>query len=166
MERLGVDIGGVIIDPINDNTDTSFFGDNYLATTAVPGVFEALDEIVKSRFAGEAFIVSKCGTRVQEKSLNWLEHQDFASRTGISVPEQVKFCRKRSGKAPIARELGLTHFIDDKLEVLGYLVGIVENLYLFNPRESEVARHSQFLPHVIVVRCWPELQAHILGIAA
>ena len=36
-EKLGVDIGGVIIDRANDRTDTSFFGGNYLETTAVPG---------------------------------------------------------------------------------------------------------------------------------
>lgn len=165
VERLGIDIGGVIIDPVNDNTDTSFFGDNYLATTAVPGVFDALAAIVGEKFAGEAYIVSKCGQRVQEKSLHWLDHHSFEAKTGILVPDHVRFCRKRSDKAPIASELGLTHFIDDKLEVLGYLVGIVPNLYLFNPREAELQRNSQFLRHVTVVRSWPELQAQILGVS-
>ncbi|MBA3679436.1 hypothetical protein H0W80_04625, partial [Candidatus Saccharibacteria bacterium] len=47
---LGVDVGGVIIDRVNDNTDTSFFGDNYLSTTAVSDVFEALAELVQARF--------------------------------------------------------------------------------------------------------------------
>ena len=30
MERIGIDIGGVIIDRANDGTDTSFFSNNYL----------------------------------------------------------------------------------------------------------------------------------------
>lgn len=46
MDTLGVDIGGVIINRVNDDTDTSFFGDNYLATTATPGVFWALAQLV------------------------------------------------------------------------------------------------------------------------
>jgi len=43
-EVLGVDIGGVIIDRINDGTDTSFFGDNYLRTTAYSSTPEETDE--------------------------------------------------------------------------------------------------------------------------
>jgi len=35
-EVLGVDIGGVIMDKANDSTDTSFFSENFLETTATP----------------------------------------------------------------------------------------------------------------------------------
>jgi hypothetical protein len=42
VSTIGIDIGGVIIDRTNDKADTSFFGPNYLATTAVPAVFNAL----------------------------------------------------------------------------------------------------------------------------
>lgn len=40
--RIGLDVGGVLIDRIkNDGTDTSFKSDNFLLTSAVPGAFEA-----------------------------------------------------------------------------------------------------------------------------
>lgn len=56
-EVLGVDIGGVVIDRVNDNTDTSFFGNNYLKTTAVPDVFAVLQRLATGRFAGNLHLV-------------------------------------------------------------------------------------------------------------
>lgn len=164
MDTLGVDIGGVIIDRINDNTDTSFFGDNYLATTAVPGAFDQIARLVDTKFGDRSHLVSKCGQRVQDKSLEWLHHHNFFGRTGIS-PDHAWFCRERSGKAAIAAELGLTHFVDDRLEVLSYLAK-VDNLYLFQPRESEMHQHRRFLPRVHVVQSWMETSATILGLPA
>lgn len=57
-EVLGVDFGGVITDKANDGTDTSFLTGNYLATTAVEGVFEALRLLVQKRFGSRVYIVS------------------------------------------------------------------------------------------------------------
>lgn len=61
---LGVDIGGVIIDRINNGTDTSFFTENYLQTTAVPGVFDALQQLMNRKFGENIYLVSKCGKEV------------------------------------------------------------------------------------------------------
>ncbi len=69
-EVLGVDIGGVIIDRINDRTDTSFFSENYLQTTAVPGVVESLRRLVEKRLGEDVYLVSKCGPKVEAKSLH------------------------------------------------------------------------------------------------
>jgi len=75
-EVLGVDFGGVITDKAkNDGTDTSFFTNNYLATTAIEGVFEALRLLVQKRFSSRVYIVSKCGPKTQQKTLHWLRHQ-------------------------------------------------------------------------------------------
>lgn len=43
----------------------------------------------------------------------------------------VRFCRDRAGKVPICRELRITHFIDDRADVLGHLEGTVPRLYRF-----------------------------------
>ncbi len=156
---LGIDIGGVIIDKTNDQTDTSFFSDNFLKTTASPHVFEVLATLVERRFGHNTHIVSKCGRKVQEKSLLWLAHHDFYRRTGI--PEgNVHFCRERSEKAPICEKLGVTHFIDDKLEVLSYLT-TVKNKYLFQTHPKEVRRYQCFLGKVYQVNSWPEF-LHLL----
>lgn len=154
-ETLGVDIGGVIIDRVNDGTDTSFFSDNYLRTTAVPGVFDALRRLVEKRFGDKVFLVSKCGQRVQNKTLHWLDHHRFYGLTGIER-DRVHFCRERHEKAGICEELGITHFVDDRLEVLGNLT-TVGTLYLFRARPEEIRRFAHFLNRVRQVNSWQEI---------
>ena len=161
---LGVDVGGVIIDRVNGVTDTSFFSDNDLQTTAVPGVFEALAQLRDRRFGDQIHLVSKCGPRVEEKTRRWLAHRDFAGRTGIA-PERWHFCRTREGKAPLCAALGVTHFVDDRLEVLGYLGG-VPHCFLFRPEPGELQRHRRHLPAVGIAESWPAMTALVLAAGA
>lgn len=140
--RLGVDIGGVIIDKVNDRSDTSFFGPNFLQTTAVP---EVVDCLARCRKAGwEIHLVSKCGAKVQQKSRLWLEHHRFFEQTGIPA-QNLHFCLTRPEKAPIARRLQLTHFVDDRLDVLEHLQDLpsIERLILFQPNPDDKARWSR-----------------------
>lgn len=136
MARIGIDIGKVIVGAIADGVaDTSFLGSSLaeaLKTEPSEGAFEAIAEIV-GLFEG-VWLVSKCGPSVQEKTLAWLAHHRFYKRTGVPV-RNVRFCRKRPEKANHARELALTHFIDDRIDVLGHLRGLVPNLYLFGEQE-------------------------------
>lgn len=131
--RLGVDIGRVIIEGSSpDGPDTAFFSgglENAKSTPAVAGVFDALAVLVE-RFEREVWLVSKCGERVEARTKAWLEHHDLFDRTGIDA-SQLRFCRRRSDKAPICAELGITHFIDDRIDVLAPMRGVVEHLYLF-----------------------------------
>jgi hypothetical protein len=134
MSRLGIDIGGVIISRPPEGEDTAFFGASIEAALATPpfeGLFDWLPSLVE-RFKGRVWLVSKCGKRIEERSRLWLDHHRFYERTRVP-PENVRFCRDRPGKAPICRELGVTHFIDDRLDVLGYLEGVVPHRYLFAP---------------------------------
>lgn len=143
-EKLGVDVGKVIIDGTwNDGADISFFGDNHLKTTPVEGVFDALRTLVNSRFGENVFVVSKCGARVEGKTREWLAHHRFYERTGV-LETNVHFCRRRPEEAPVCEGLGITHFVDDNAEVMLYLKGTVSNLYLFNsdPRAVFFAKHS------------------------
>ena len=159
-ERLGVDIGGVVINRIADDTDTSFFDQNYLRTPAVKGVFSSLRRLVNKRFGPGVYLVSKCGPNVERKTREWLDHRLFFARTGIPH-ENVRFCRQRHEKAEVCRELGITHFVDDRLEVLGYLQD-VPNRYLFHATEEEVREHESILAEVRRVDSWRELLAELL----
>jgi hypothetical protein len=69
--------------------------------------------------------------------------------------------RTREAKAPVAANLGLTHFVDDRLEVLGYLT-TVKHRFLFRPRDGEVAAHRDRLAAVRRVETWPELVTALL----
>jgi hypothetical protein len=43
----------------------------------------------------------------------------------------LRFCAERTDKEPICRELGITHFVDDKVHVVQILRHAVTHLFLF-----------------------------------
>lgn len=156
--RVGIDIGRVIIG--GGGADTHFFGrseaDALRRTPAIPGAFAGVAQLVE-RFEGEAWLVSKCGPRIQRRSMAWLDHHDFWAKTGVSR-ERVRFCRERADKAMHARELGLTHFVDDRYDVLRHLVGLVEHLYLFGPQPRKRSAHPR---HMIPTPTWDAVLAAV-----
>lgn len=160
MERLGVDIGGVVMEGVNAAADTSFFSDNYLNTPALPGAIAALRWLSAERFGKNIFLVSKCGAKTEARTREWLKLHRVYARSGLS-PERLYFCRKREDKAPICRKLGITHFVDDRLEVLGHLE-TVPHRFLFKPQEAEVALFARHLPDVTRVETWGEALGHLL----
>jgi hypothetical protein len=127
--RLGIDVGGVIIDRTNDAEDTSLFGDDYLDASPVPGAFEGIRRLVDGPFAGAVFVISKAGPKIAGRTVEWLTHHRVFDRTGLRA-KNVYFTRTREDKAPVCSRLGLTHFVDDHLDVLSHLTN-VEHRYLF-----------------------------------
>jgi len=139
--RLGIDIGRVIINgPAHpDGGDTAFFqGDEaaMLATPEVDGAVAATARLV-TLFAGQVWLISKCGPTVQDRTLRWLEGHDFYHRTGLA-PEHVRFCRTRADKRIHCEQLALTHFIDDRPEVHAAIHGAVSHQYFFGPQAHPV----------------------------
>ena len=134
--RIGVDIGKVLIGGGGPN-DTPFLGTtDAMAMDApeVPGSFEGVAELVELT-GGAVWLVSKCGSGIERRTQLWLEHHDFWDATGVPR-EHAVFCRERREKAPIARRLGLTHFVDDRADVLEPMAGVVEHRYLFGAAQS------------------------------
>ena len=159
-EILGVDIGGVLIDRVADGTDTSFFSQRYLETPAVAESFATLALLRAGRFGAAIHLVSKCGPTVEAKTRRWLAHHRFAEIAG--VPEaHLHFCRERPDKAPICARLGVTHFVDDRLDVLEYLK-TVGRRYLFQPRDKDRARAVREKTDVVVVGSWAEIARDLL----
>jgi hypothetical protein len=156
MEFLGVDVGGVLIDRVTaDGSDTSFFSDRFLETPAVPGAFDTLELLSKQRFGRGICIVSKCGPRTERKTRLWLAQHRLLERLGLSETS-LYFCRERPDKGPICARLGVTHFVDDRRDVLGYL-DTVPNRYLFGPQKAGVDMRG-----VVHVETWPELARTLL----
>lgn len=152
--KLGVDVGGVIISRANDGADTSFFSDGYLQTPQSRDCFWVLRELSQR---WDIFVVSKCGSKTQARTLAWFDHYDFYGETGIRQ-SNVHFCRKRSEKAPICQTLGLEAFIDDRLEVLAYMSGVVGRRILFRPTMSEIATNPEgSLDGVEVLHRWVDV---------
>lgn len=157
---IGVDIGGVIIDQANDGTEKALSGPNYLNAEPVAGAFDAIREIGERRFGRGVVVVSKCGEEREQRIREWLKHHDFYRRTGVS-PERVHFCRTRQEKAPIRARLQVTHFVDDRLEVLGYLAKVgVSDLFWFRPDEEGERQYGAVLHEAGLWRCergWPDV---------
>jgi hypothetical protein len=136
---LGIDIGRVLMCPSDDDArpDTSFLDspdDQALALPASPHVWDVVPKLVRA-FAGRVWLVSKAGARIEALTRRWLAHQHFFERVGL--PEDaVRFCRRRPDKRVHAVELGLTHFVDDRSDVLAALVGAVPHLYLFGAQKE------------------------------
>ena len=151
---LGVDIGNVIINNrLNDKEKLDEKG--YAALPFVEGAFDALKEL-NTQFKNEVFLISKCTEWAQGQILNWLETHDFYTKTGISA-KNVYFVRERHEKDAVCKKLGITHFIDDRLEVLSHMTETVPHLILFQPDQSEVDEFVKFLPKVTRVEDWEEV---------
>jgi hypothetical protein len=163
---VGVDVGGVLIDRANDDTETSLFGDRYLEATPTPGAFAAVKKLVEAT-EGRVYLISKCGRAIREKTLAWLDQQDFWGKTGVKR-ENVFFVKQPFQKAPIATRLGITCFIDDKLSVLGCMDD-VQNLILFQPTDGSKAlladttreddtRFVEWRARITMVESWEDVE--------
>jgi hypothetical protein len=149
-----VDIGGVIIDRVGEGTDTSFFGDRPLETPAVPGAFEALARLAVL-FDGRVHLVSKAGPEVEARTRDWLAHHRFFEATGLEEAH-LHVVRERADKAPEAARLGITHFVDDRVDILESLV-TVPYRHLFVGGLGPEPRPSAVPPGLVVSESWGEL---------
>jgi hypothetical protein len=148
VPALGIDIGRVLMCPTDGDArpDTSFLelpDDQALAVPASPHVWDAVPVLVRA-FGGRVWLVSKAGARVEALTRRWLAHHQFFERVGMS-DTAVRFCRRRPDKRVHALELGLTHFVDDRSDVLAALTGAVPHLYLFGMQTEPV---PSFATHV------------------
>jgi hypothetical protein len=141
MNCLGIDFGRVIQGaPGPDGAvDTNFLGSSLaeaIRSPATPGALEVLPTVI-AEFGGRAWIISKCGENTQRKTLAWLDHHNFYHRTGLPQ-NNIRFCRQRADKAIHCRELGITHMIDDRLDVHRAIREIVPHRYLFGPQDYPI----------------------------
>lgn len=128
--KIGIDIGNVIIQ--GGGTDTQFFTDDYLDTPMMEGALDSIFEL--SRNEHELHVVSKCGPKVELKSLVWLGAYGFIPSPIFE--RRLHFVRKRHLKAPMAQALELDIFIDDREDVLVHMEGIVKHRILFTTWEQ------------------------------
>jgi hypothetical protein len=160
---LGVDIGGVIVHRVAENSDTSFFGARPLDTPVVDGAIEELSQLVTSPFEWRVYLVSKARSTTAATTRRWLEHIDFFRRTGI--PRQnLHFVTDRLEKAPICERFGVTHFVDDRLEVLNALT-TVPRRYLFTGGLGDSEPPALVPDGIAIVDNWVNLGHQIMGTA-
>jgi hypothetical protein len=74
--------------------------------------------------------------------------------------DNVRFCLRRQDKAPICKKYGITHFIDDRLEILSYLTD-VPHKFLFQGSKGEIEQHAHALPLVTRLESWDDVIAKV-----
>lgn len=157
--RIGIDIGGVIIAEDTDKPDL-FFSSHFLKAKPVSNSFETIKELIDTFSSENIFIISKCGPEIQKKSLLWLEDNFFFQKTGFKR-ENINFCLHRNEKAIIAENLNLTHFIDDRYTVLKHFLPLsqIKQLFLFNPNVEEM-RLMRSIPSnkITMISSWVEIK--------
>jgi hypothetical protein len=138
LTKIGIDIGGVIIAQDTDEPDL-FFTNSFLNANPFTNCFEIIKKLINFYGKENIFIISKCGEKVQKKSLEWLEHKNFFSFTGF-LSSNIYFCLERHEKASIAEKLNISVFIDDRYTVLKHMLisTQLQRLILFCPSESEL----------------------------
>ncbi|WP_280246324.1 hypothetical protein [Nocardia abscessus] len=157
--RLGVDFGRVIQGAAMapGDEDTVFLSgglEEALRTPPTAGAFEVLPRLVR-RFEGRAWVISKCGPRIEQRTRRWLDHHDFYDRTGIAR-ENVRFCRARADKAVHCAELGITHMIDDRLDVHRVLCDLVPYRLLLGVQPEPIPGWVRHVP------TWDDVERAVL----
>ena len=148
--RIGIDIGRVIIAPTQGSeADTAFFNGNLSEAMKTPpntGAFDAVKTLVEV-FDNQAWLVSKAGPKMQNKTNQWLWHWDFFKKTNLPM-NNIRYCLKRNEKADHCADLQINFFIDDRLDVLTHLRGCVPNLYLFG-EQPKLDKIPAWVTHVL-----------------
>jgi hypothetical protein len=159
---LGVDIGGVIFDNRTYLNHSARNDELFMSTPAIQGSFEALATLNTSRFKDAVFLISRYHkAHGPQRMQEWLARQQFYERTGI--PESHLYqCEERHQKAPIVKELGITHFVDDRAEVMSHFADIVPHLYLFQGTREESNEWAPSIPQLKYVENWEELLAELM----
>lgn len=128
-----------------------------LSTPASEGALDAIAELTRA-FSGRVWLVSKCGPRIQQLTRRWLQRQSFYERTGVRQ-DHVRFCLKRPQKRDHCAAIGATHFVDDRLDVLEHLAGLVPRLYWFGHQTRTAGAPAWAQP----VRDWSEARRLMLN---
>jgi len=123
---LGLDVGGVLVARAAGGADTSFFGSRPMGTPATAGAADAVRELV-GIFGSRVHIVSKAGPRIEALSRAWLARNGFVGEA-LVAPDHLHFVTTRSDKGPVCAALGVTHFVDDRLDVLEHLTTVPHRL--------------------------------------
>lgn len=150
---LGVDFGSTLTNPdVPKGTFSSLTWEKLFSIKPFDGALQILTSLRPS-FEG-IYLVSKCSLPSEANIRLWLNIHGF----GDIIPAENRFfCRERHGKLPICKRLGITHFVDDRREVLSTMGGIVSYLFRFGDRQDEPERFNRPISGVREVSDWKDL---------
>jgi hypothetical protein len=136
--KLSIDFGDTIVRRVNG------------VQTPFDGAIMAISTFVQMEIP--VYIISKVDEQQKIGVLSWLKESDFHKITGVDEAN-VFFCEKRSQKAYIASNLGITHHVDNRPDVFTNMDPHVRK-YLFNPKPEEVVEFFNLLYNTVLMKDW------------
>lgn len=133
--RYGFDLGNTLVNK----------------TVPLPDAFRVAKRIV-TELDPNAVIISRVNEKQKQRALEWFKKENVLEQLGIK-PENVYWCEQRCEKAPIVDKLGLTHFIDDRPEVMNYLSNEVVKIFI-NPDPSDLYDYRDDIQNFTVCSDW------------
>jgi hypothetical protein len=121
-KKIGIDIMGVILPKA---IETGTF-EEFMACSALPDAIQSIKKTVNLYKPENVFIISRCPEFAENGIMRWFDEHNFFVETNF-IRSNVYFCREQADKAPIAKRLKLSYFIDDKMSVLDYMEDVVPN---------------------------------------
>ena len=131
-----------------------FFSERYLEVPLVPGVLGSLVRL-RARFGSQVYLIST-NIRRRREALEILDKHGILHFVGR---ERVVMCETDAAKADTCRELGISHFVDDRLEVLE-LLGTVARRYLF---QSDAGASPALPANMLRVSSWSAIERDLLS---
>jgi hypothetical protein len=151
--RIGVDFGNVIIDHKGFGTNTEYIeqGD-FNRIPPVAGSVQALASLLRQDVACIAVTYNATDV-VDSKIIDWLRHW---LPSELLNDERLIISRSLNGrdKRLNCQLHQLTHFIDDRVEVLNGLMGVVPNRILLNYTVSEFDQFFDSLKKPKIASSW------------
>lgn len=151
--KLGLDFGGVICQEVGLRMSLD---PQALSRPMVDFAIDALT-VLRYFFKERIHIISRCSEPSEPIIRTWLQNNNIFDFVN---PERLHFVRERKDKAPICAELGITHFVDNRLEVLEHMT-MVANRYALNP--DYLLAGNQVPYPIIACRAWPLVVTSILS---
>ena len=146
MEKIGIDVGGVILE-----YDLNFSKDEKNEGKFVMDSIKII-ELLSKKY--ELFIVSFCNEKTENKVKNILE------QSSIKIPkDKWIFTRTRAEKADICIKYGLDRLIDDTYQIHQYLLSkcpCVKRIW-FNPDLKHHPKHKH-----MTAKNWADIQQMLL----
>ena len=123
----------------------------------IPDSLRVLGRLAKEVFDGRVFIISKVNEEQEIRVRRALKEHAILDILRISIDE-VRFCPNRADKATICRELGVTHMIDDRPEVMVGMPEVVTTKILMDPDFDDLLLHFNRICPVTLVRNWKDVE--------
>ena len=122
----------------------------------LPYAFEMIRHLICKFGAENNFIISKAGPDMERRTLDWIDRNDFYSRTGF-LQSNVIFVREYHEKAVVVQANNINIFIDDSVKVVRSLslVPSMKRIFWMHAKARDILLISKECRHrIAIVHGW------------